>query len=50
MAPRQFGEANLPAGQVKRDAHAARGRSQIGAGTSEIRWMLIGREYFSETM
>jgi hypothetical protein len=26
------------------------GRSQIGAGTSEIRRMLIGRELFSETM
>ena len=26
------------------------GRSQIGAGTSEIRRMLIGRELFAETM
>jgi len=50
IARRQFGEANLPAAQVKRDAQAARGRSQLGAGTSEIRRMLIGREYFSETM
>ncbi|EAP71996.1 Hypothetical Protein RRSL_01669 [Ralstonia solanacearum UW551] len=26
------------------------GRSQIGAGTSEIRRMLIGRELYAETM
>ncbi len=26
------------------------GRSQIGAGTSEIHRMLIGRELFAETM
>jgi hypothetical protein len=26
------------------------GRSQIGAGTSEIRRMLIGRELYSESM
>jgi len=26
------------------------GRSQIGAGTSEVRRMLIGRELFAETM
>jgi hypothetical protein len=26
------------------------GRNQIGAGTSEIRRMLIGRELFAETM
>ena len=26
------------------------GRSHIGAGTSEIRRMLIGRELFAETM
>ena len=26
------------------------GRSQIGAGTSEIRRMLIGRELFAESM
>ena len=31
-------------GQVKRS-----GRSQIGAGTSEIRRWLIGRELFAET-
>ena len=29
---------------------AANGRSQIGAGTSEIRRMLIGRELFAETL
>ena len=28
----------------------ASGRSQIGAGTSEIRRMLVGRELFAETM
>ena len=47
MLPR-FGEANVSAVNVKR-ANAS-GRCQIGAGTSEIRRMLIGRELFSETM
>jgi hypothetical protein len=40
-------QANVCAADVK--ARSA-GRSQIGAGTSEIRRMLIGRELFSETM
>ena len=47
MLPR-FGEANVNTVNVKL-AHAS-GRSQIGAGTSEIRRMLIGRELFAETM
>ncbi len=46
MLPR-FGEANVRAAHVK---GAVPGRSQIGAGTSEIRRMLIGRELFAETM
>lgn len=40
-------QAHVRAAGVK--VHAA-GRSQIGAGTSEIRRMLIGRELFAETM
>ena len=39
-------QANFRLAEVK--ARSA-GRSQIGAGTSEIRRMLIGRELFSET-
>jgi isovaleryl-CoA dehydrogenase len=34
-----------PAGRLWRDAKLY----EIGAGTSEIRRMLIGREYFEET-
>jgi len=40
-------QAHVRAADVK--APSA-GRSQIGAGTSEIRRMLIGRELFAETM
>jgi len=40
-------QAHVGAADVK--ARPA-GRSQIGAGTSEIRRMLIGRELFAETM
>jgi len=40
-------KAHVRAADVK--AQSA-GRSQIGAGTSEIRRMLIGRELFAETM
>ena len=40
-------QAHVRAADVK--ARSA-GRSQIGAGTSEIRRMLIGRELFAETM
>ena len=40
-------QAHVCAADVK--ARSA-GRSQIGAGTSEIRRMLIGRELFAETM
>ena len=47
MLPR-FGEANVRAAHVK--GAKAPGRNQIGAGTSEIRRMLIGREWFAETM
>jgi isovaleryl-CoA dehydrogenase len=36
---------DLPAGRLWRDAKLY----EIGAGTSEIRRMLIGREYFQET-
>ena len=39
-------QANFRLAEVK--ARSA-GRRQIGAGTSEIRRMLIGRELFSET-
>jgi hypothetical protein len=39
-------EANLGVAEVK---PRSGGRSQIGAGTSEIRRMLIGRELFRET-
>ncbi len=42
----RFGEAHIRAADVK--AQRA-GRSQIGAGTSEIRRMLIGRELYTET-
>jgi isovaleryl-CoA dehydrogenase len=37
---------DYPAGRLWRDAKLY----EIGAGTSEIRRMLIGRELFSETM
>ncbi len=48
MAPRaDSSQANLSEAQVK--AQRA-GRRQIGAGTSEIRRMLIGRELFGETV
>jgi hypothetical protein len=40
-------QANVSAANVK--ARSA-GRSQIGAGTSEIRRWLIGRELFADTM
>lgn len=50
MSPRRFGEANLRDAQVKHSASAECGRSQIGAGTSEIRRMLIGRELFADTI
>jgi len=45
-------EANMSEALVK--AHSSRGllcagRNQIGAGTSEIRRWLIGRELFEET-
>jgi hypothetical protein len=39
-------KANLGNAEVK---PLCGGRSQIGAGTSEIRRMLIGRELFNET-
>ena len=45
-------EANTSAARVKtRCSHGLlrAGRSQIGAGTSEIRRWLIGRELFEET-
>ncbi len=37
---------DYPTGRLWRDAKLY----EIGAGTSEIRRMLIGREYFAETM
>ena len=40
-------QAHVRAADVK--ARSA-GRNQTGAGTSEIRRMLIGRELFAETM
>ena len=40
-------KAHVRAADVK--AQSA-GRSQIGAGTSEVRRMLIGHELFAETM
>jgi hypothetical protein len=40
-------QADVSAAKVK--AHGT-GRSQIGAGTSEIRRWLIGRELFADTM
>ena len=45
MLPR-FGEANVRAAHVR----GGSAPSQIGAGTSGIRRMLIGRELFAETM
>ncbi len=42
---------NSAQAHVRKDVKArSAGRSQIGAGTSEIRRMLIGRELFAETM
>jgi isovaleryl-CoA dehydrogenase len=35
----------IPTGRLRRDAKL----NEIGAGTSEIRRMLIGRELFNET-
>jgi len=37
---------DYPLGRLRRDAKLC----EIGAGTSEIRRMLIGRELFNETM